>query len=38
MNFNPDNLIYFYLLLSIIAVGISIVAYFTMKYDKKSRK
>jgi hypothetical protein len=37
MNFNVDNLIYFYLILALLAVAIAIVAYGTMKYDSKPR-
>ncbi len=35
---NPDNLVFFYLTLALLAVAIAIVAYATMRYGDKSKK
>lgn len=38
MTINTDNLIYFYLILAILALAVAIVAYGTMRYGDKSKK
>lgn len=37
MNFDVNNLMYFYLIAALMAVAIAIVAYGTMKYGDKPR-
>lgn len=38
MNFNPDNLIYFYLLMSLVAVGFGLIAYLNSNKQSHSQK